>query len=174
MANWKEIFLNVAMAVLFAIGAATPSTAHAKCDKPAAELLKFALDNAPSNFSAIKGKATGGGGYNITRQFCNDTLILQDYPATDKSREYWAIEFDLTYSGTPDKAAMFIVEDFSSILKSKGFSAKPILYPSEFAEARYEDIYFVWEGPSSLWVSVGITLHHDTSTLAIMVGHNVN
>jgi hypothetical protein len=134
--------------------------------------LKFALDNAPSNFSAIKGAPAGGGQYDLTTQFCPNRFILEDNPATDNSPERWVLKFDLNHPGTPDDAAIWIIKLFSPVLKLRGYPAKPTLHSSED-----DDISFEWDGPSHVWVSVGVMSNSITNlgatTSGITVGHDV-
>jgi hypothetical protein len=165
MAHWRRNFFILAMA-LYGYGVAVPAAAHAKCDKSETEMLKFALDHAPSDFSAIKGDSAGGGQYNLNTKFCPDSFTLQYRPAGDQYPENWALSFDLPYDGAPTDAADFIVKEFLPILTPRGYPPKPTMYPTE-----HDDVYFEWGGPSHVWISVTIVEKNSASNLTVKVSH---
>ncbi len=133
------------------------ATAQASCpQRSTIDLLKFALANAPSNFSAIRGSAEGGGGpytqYTLTpaaERFCPHHFILQHDAAFGARSEDWEMRFSVSSpsSESDNDIADGALKQFSPILKSKGFTF------GGYANG-VTGLQLLWDGPSNtvVWV----------------------
>lgn len=146
----KAIFIFGSAVLSFALAGAT---ARASCETT--DLLKFALTNAQSNFSAIRGgNRPGTHQYNLkaaAERFCPNVFILEDHPASDKTPEIWVLYFDVSAdraSESNDQIAADVIKQLSPVLKSKGY---------RYTRAQRDDsgIELLWTGPSKtyVWVS---------------------
>ncbi len=167
-----------ALGLLFVLVLFTANPAQAHCDKDVIARLEFALANAPSDFAAIHTQETAGDQYDLTpaaEQFCPKTYILEKYS------DHWQIRFTWFPPGTDGNVAMkWMIDQFSPILKPRGFSDKPFgkqIEPED--ENGYADGYEIWwKGPNDTWVDVKWTEGDDSAWVPgkapfeITVGHD--
>ena len=161
--------------LLLAFGAA--SQAQASCSRGVLELLKFALQNVQSNFSAIRGPHSGGSEYDLTpaaEQFCPNHFILKNWPADNDDPERWLLKFDQSASGTDDEVATRIIKDFDPVLKAASYR---LTYTGPY-EMDGEEVgsKLVWTGPSAAGVEVDTFSdddHPGTIDYEVEVWHDV-
>jgi hypothetical protein len=162
------------------------SAGQAACSKDALEVLKFAVANAPSNFSAIRGDAlpkeeddlSDNVMYSLApamAQFCPNQFALQDTPSFTTHPQYWELSWNLAFSSSGDPRTVeqvekWIFEHFDPVLKLKGyrFTSKVIL-----DETGWE---LTWDGPSDTEVVVLIEPdgHEGPDQYQVRVDHDVN
>lgn len=151
------------------------STADAHCGKDVTVLLKYAVDNAPSNFKLLAGESVGGGSKQVNmskaaEDFCPNKFILSAYPATDKSSEEWVLKFVARHHGTDGETVLWLIKEFTPILKTKNYQDRPY----------YKDVdggsWLKWESPSHTYVIVKTFEEEDRPgevLFEIKVGHQV-
>jgi hypothetical protein len=111
------------------IGLAFAGTAaEAHCDKDTETLLRFAISAPPRSFAAWDASA---------EQFCPRTFVTRDWSATQK---IWMMKFDREMPGTDTDAVLgAVLNEFTPVLKSAGYTAKPWGQPSTMGyEAHWE------------------------------------
>ena len=163
------------MLAVCALVSITP--AQASCHKSTAELVKFLLPYAASNFAAINGGAASPGSYqyNLTptaEQFCPHVFIIEDTAARDKYPEFWEVKFSGSENGTGDDVAMSLVKSLSPILKAAGYQDKPYINDGDDPQTYNIE----WDGPSDTWVAIETYIDDETPTkvhYGVRVAHNV-
>jgi hypothetical protein len=154
--------------LILALGAFSASPAQAHCDKDVTAMLKFAMADVPAGFDAWNAAA---------EQFCPNTFITRDVPATDSEKEVWSIKFDRTYPGTDEgEAALWIIKTLSPMLKLDGYPGKPSGGEGGMG------ILINWIAPSKPQIRVEVVQHDETDTdeeakktlYEVEVWHHVN
>lgn len=156
---------------------ATVTGAQADCDKSTAELVKFLLPQASTNFAVINGGANWDGGFQyhltpVAEQFCPEVFLLEHTAANGEYPEFWEAKFDRNQSGTGDDVALSLIKTLSPVLKAAGYQDKPYVNNRDVPQTYKIE----WIGPSDTWVS--ITTYLDDSEpgkigYGIKVAHSV-
>ncbi|HVA29293.1 MAG TPA: hypothetical protein VNF68_14015 [Candidatus Baltobacteraceae bacterium] len=150
--------------------APSPKPAHHSLTK----IVTAALDAAPSNFAALRGKRyTGGGDSEVAyypsaafSKLCTGCTIRDDFGSA-KTHEYWAMNVDWTGRWTVEERSNFIVKTFTPF-KKRFLSVK-------VGQTKDGETTIDFEGKNGLWMYLETYGDSDDDRgFTLRVGHTLS
>jgi hypothetical protein len=165
---------------LVALLAASPNCASADDsnvpNERLAAVLQFALDNAPTNFKAIRGAKKSGEGdyYAVTgaaNSICNGCFELDRDPGDENASASWKLMFDGSRMGSDSDVFAWLVQDLTPTLQSYGLHQNGDPSAGFMGAGTLEG----WVGSASSYVIITTSPDADSSLtdFSITVGHNI-